>query len=318
MLFMRRSLTRRSRYNLLLTTNSSCREVSTHAESLREFVSGIATGKIDVDQAVSRLSGMAYEDVDTFAKIDHNRSLRAGVPEVVFGEGKTSNQVANIMSSMIEYNRNSGRLDGVVMTSRVTSEMASEVMSSVEGLVYHPTARILAYKCPNEDGRSTSEDVAGESNADEFWGPGKGRVAVLCAGTADLPVAEEAAVVAELCGLSVARVYDVGVAGLHRLLSHLPRLQSAHVCVVAAGMDGALPSVVGGLMACPVIAVPTSVGYGMSLGGVSALLSMLNSCSAAVAVQNIDNGLGAAMLAVKIIGVSKRMREEEKDRAKND
>jgi hypothetical protein len=208
-----------------------------------------------------------------FAKIDHHRALRDCLPEVVLGQGKTPEQAAEIAARLAE------RTDRVLVT-RADRAMFDAVRAALPDATYHQTARAITL-----DRRSEARQ------------PG---VSVLCGGTADLPVAEEAAVTADLMGSAVERVYDVGVAGLHRLLDHLPALRDARAIVAVAGMEGALPSVVAGLVAVPVIAVPTSVGYGASFGGIAPLLSMLNSCAAGVAVVNIDNGFGAGYLAAVI------------------
>lgn len=212
---------------------------------------------------------LPYEDIG-FAKIDHHRALRDALPEVVLGDGKTANQIAEIAVRLSE---RSGR----VLITRATPDAFDAVRENASDAVYHDVARVITI--------------------DRRAEPRQPGVTVLCGGTADLPVAEEAAVTAELMGNAVERVYDVGVAGIHRLLDHLPALGDARAIVAVAGMEGALPSVVGGLVAVPVIAVPTSVGYGASFGGLAALLAMLNTCAAGVAVVNIDNGFGAGYLA---------------------
>lgn len=199
--------------------------------------------------------------------------MRDALPEAVLAEGKTPEQTAQIAVAL------AGRADRVLVT-RATPAHYAAVRAEIEDAVYHETARAIVVNRRNE--------------------PGQDGVSILCAGTADLPVAEEAAVTAELMGSAVQRVYDVGVAGIHRLLDHLPALRDARAIVVVAGMEGALPSVVGGLVSVPVIAVPTSVGYGASFGGIAPLLTMLNSCAAGVAVVNIDNGFGAGYLAAVI------------------
>lgn len=209
-----------------------------------------------------------------FAKVDTHRALRKGFPEVVFGQGKTPEQVLGIVQQL-------SRSSHVVLVTRIGAEDAAKVQASLNHTTYHETARCLVW------------------NQDPI--PVKlGKVCVVSAGTSDLPVAEEAAVTAETMGNDVERIYDVGVAGLHRLLGQLPRFQEAEVIIVAAGMEGALPSVVAGLVAQPVIAVPTSVGYGASFNGMAALLGMLTSCGSGVTVVNIDNGFGAAYAASQI------------------
>ena len=224
---------------------------------------------------VSRLRGLPYQDLG-FAKIDHHRAIRKGFPEVVFGQGKSPEQVASIGEAVL------GRSDRLLVT-RAGPEAFAALAERVPDAVYDETARTIVV-----DRRSGGKR------------PG---VLVVCAGTSDLPVAAEAAVTAGVMGCDVDRLFDVGVAGMHRLLDHLPALQAARVIVCVAGMEGALPSIVGGLVAAPVIAVPTSVGYGASFGGVAALLAMLNSCAPGVAVVNIDNGFGAGYLAAAINGI---------------
>ena len=214
-----------------------------------------------------------FEDLG-FARVDTHRELRQGFPEVILGLGKTPAQVAAIAGRLVAGG-------GPLLVTRAEPAAYDAVRVVVPDAVYHPDARVITLK-------------QGEIPA------GHGTVLIACAGTSDLPVAEEAAITAELMGNRVDRLYDVGVAGLHRLLAEQPRLQSAHVIIVVAGMEGALPSVVAGLVKAPVIAVPTSIGYGASFGGVAALLGMLNSCANGVAVVNIDNGFGAAAVASSI------------------
>ena len=222
---------------------------------------------------MSRLAALPYEDLD-FARLDHHRALRKGFPEVVYGLGKTPEQVAAIAASIL---RRSDRL----LVTKTGPEAYAAVREGAADAVYDPTARTITV-----DRRVDAEPVPG--------------VVVASAGTSDLPVVAEAAVTAEIMGCRVERISDVGVAGIHRLLDHLPALRGARVVVAVAGMEGALPSVVGGLVAAPVIAVPTSVGYGASYDGLAALLAMLNSCAPGVAVVNIDNGFGAGYLAAQI------------------
>jgi NCAIR mutase (PurE)-related protein len=230
----------------------------------------VSEGKTEVPQALERLRDLPFEDMG-FAKLDHHRSLRTGMPEVIFGAGKSTAQVAAIFDRM-------ARAGGNVLATRVTREMVEAVTAAEPRAEYHQTARALTL-------------------AQAPTVPGKGTVGVVCAGTSDLPVAEEAAVTARLMGNTVELIADVGVAGIHRLLAQKDSLQSARVLIVCAGMEGALPTVVGGLVNAPVLAVPTSVGYGASLNGVAALLGMLNTCSPNVCVVNIDNGFGAACIA---------------------
>src|SRR6185503_5391710 len=235
-------------------------------EGLMELLEGIQRGETSPEDAVKRLSRLPYEDAG-FAKIDHHRSLRLGLPEVIYAAGKSPAQVAEIFARMAE---NASGGNGSVMATRASAEAFEAVRARVPAAKYHAEARIIGFR----------------GNAP---GPTKGRIAVICAGTSDLPVAEEAAVAAEYLGCEVDRVVDVGVAGLHRILSQTDVLARAGAVIVCAGMEGALPSVVGGLVAAPVIAVPTSVGYGSAFGGLTALLGMLNSCSPNVCVVNIDN-----------------------------
>jgi NCAIR mutase (PurE)-related protein len=215
----------------------------------------------------------AFEDLG-FAKIDHQRTLRQGFPEVVFGQGKTPAQIAAISERIVAAGHS-------LLVTRTTADAFAAVVERVPGASFDELARTITLR---------NGEVA----------PGRGTIAVAAAGTADLPVAEEAGISAEMMGNTVDRIYDVGVAGLHRLLAAHTRLITAHVIIVVAGMEGALPSVVGGLVDAPVIAVPTSVGYGANLGGMTALLAMLNSCASGVSVVNIDNGFGAAAVASAI------------------
>jgi NCAIR mutase (PurE)-related protein len=241
---------------------------------LVDLLEGVRSGRVGVADAVERLRTLPYEDLG-FAKIDHHRTLRNGFPEVIFGQGKTTAQIMEIASRM------HARGDNVLVT-RLDAEMAGELKNVLPGARYHAEARVLTFA------------------AREKPPPGRGTVLVISAGTSDVPVAEEAAVTAEFMGNRVERLYDVGVAGIHRLLEHTERVRAAAVLIVVAGMEGALPSVVGGLVDRPVIAVPTSIGYGASLGGLTALFSMLNSCAAGVTVVNIDNGFGAAAAATLV------------------
>ena len=240
---------------------------------MREVLEDVAGGRMSVDDAIDRLKLIPFEDLG-FAKVDHHRSIRQGVPEVVYGAGKTVEQIVAIAESML----NQG--SGSVLVTRITEDAASEISRSLP-IEYDPSSRI---------------GVVGSIPGHE----GVGKIVVVSAGTSDIPVAEEAAVTAEFLGSKVTRIYDAGVAGIHRLLAHSEDLVSARVVIAVAGMEGALPSVVGGLVECPVIAVPTSVGYGASFGGLSALLTMLNSCASGISVVNIDNGFGAGFLADRI------------------
>jgi NCAIR mutase (PurE)-related protein len=240
-------------------------------ERLRALLQAVRDGQTTIDAAVDDLRHLPYETVGDFARLDHHRALRRGFPEVIFAQGKTPEQVAAIFLRLQE------RSDRVLAT-RVSAEMHAAIRDALPEATYHPAARLLYLDRASPDSRL----------------PG---VLVACAGTADIPVAEEAALTAQLVGNTVERVYDVGVAGLHRLLDQAEALRRARVIVVVAGMEGALASVVAGLVSAPVIAVPTSVGYGASFHGLAALLAMLNSCANGVAVVNIDNGFGAGYLA---------------------
>lgn len=240
---------------------------------IRALLDAVRSGAVTTGDAEATLLGelrdRPFEDLG-FARVDHHRAVRQGFPEVVLGLGKTPAQIAAVAA------RIAGR-GAPLLVTRATPEAYAAVHAEVPDAQYHEVARAITRR----------RDVPA----------GRGTIAVLSAGTSDLPVAEEAAVTAEVMGNDVARVYDVGVAGLHRLLSERARLEAARVLVVVAGMEGALPSVVAGLVAVPVIAVPTSIGYGASFGGLAALLGMLNSCANGVAVVNIDNGFGAGCLA---------------------
>jgi NCAIR mutase (PurE)-related protein len=240
---------------------------------VREILERVQSGALPVDGALGELRELPFRQMG-FAALDRHRHLRVGFPEVVLGEGKTAEQIAALLRELEK--------DGIALATRVSPEKAArtlEILGADSGVTYEPVPRLLV-SC------RTAPPLRG-----------RGSIAVVAAGTSDLPVAEEAARTAELCGNQVARVVDVGVAGLHRLLAHRTALLGAEVLVVVAGMEGALPSVVAGLVGRPVIAVPTSVGYGASFGGIAALLGMLNSCAAGVLVVNIDNGFGAGFAA---------------------
>jgi len=244
---------------------------------LKRLLDDVRAGTIDADTAANRirqaLTTAPFEDIG-FARVDTHRTFRQGFPEVVLGLGKTPAQIAAISERIVAHGQS-------LLVTRANPEAAEAVRAVVPGSTYHAEARAITLK---------QNDVA----------PGLGTVLIACAGTADLPVAEEAAVTADIMGNTVDRLYDVGVAGLHRLLHEHRRLQAARVVIVVAGMEGALPSVIGGLVRVPVIAVPTSVGYGASFDGLAALLGMLNSCASGVTVVNIDNGFGAACVASRI------------------
>ncbi len=241
---------------------------------LAELLTAVQDGGCSVEEALARLRALPYEDLG-FARIDHHRELRNGFPEVVLAEGKTAEQVVAIAERLAASGAN-------VLITRLAPEPGQRLLAALPDFTYHALPRLAVR-------RTRSVEPAG-----------RGPVLVISAGTADLPVAEEAAITAELMGNVVERLYDVGVAGIHRLLEQRERLWDAAVMIVVAGMEGALPSVIGGLVDRPVIAVPTSVGYGASLGGIAALLAMLNSCAPGVSVVNIDNGYGAAHQASQI------------------
>jgi NCAIR mutase (PurE)-related protein len=238
---------------------------------LRTFLQKLQAGGIGVDDAVARLRHLPFEEVDC-ATIDHHRALRQGFPEVIFGQGKTVGQLETIIAAMLAKGSN-------ILATRLDGEKALKIKAAFPAAHYHAEARCLTIE---------QKPVAVR---------GKGKILVISAGTSDIPVAAEAIITARMLGNEVDKLFDVGVAGLHRLLARKELLASAAVIIVVAGMEGALPSVVGGLVDKPVIAVPTSVGYGASFGGIAALLGMLNSCAAGVTVVNIDNGFGAAYAA---------------------
>jgi len=268
------------------------------SEQLLDLLRGVAQGQVSPDLALDRLKSLDTQLVADFARLDHHRSLRTGFPEVIWGQDKTPDQIAQIMRAMQSRHT-------IVMATRVSAEVYGQIRNQVRNLRYFPLARICATL---QDPSPLSENpVLPSPNPSPNTRQNKGKIGILTAGTADLPVAEEAAVTAELCGFQVDRLWDVGVAGIHRLLQNRFVLDRADVLIVVAGMEGALPSVVAGLVDCPVIAVPTSVGYGASFGGLAPLLTMLNSCAAGVGVVNIDNGFGAAILAGQILRTRERM-----------
>jgi pyridinium-3,5-biscarboxylic acid mononucleotide synthase len=241
-----------------------------NAESIRKLFDQVQKRKLSPDEAVDKLRHLPFEDLG-FAKVDHHRALRKGMPEVIFGLGKTPRQVSSIFSHL-------ARHGGNILATRATDAQFTLVKKNVPRAEYRELARAIVLK---QDRKKY----------------GKGKIAVVSAGTSDIPVAEEALVTAEMMGNDVEHLYDVGVAGIHRLLAHRASLTNARVVIVCAGMEGALPSVVGGLVGVPVIAVPTSVGYGAAFNGLAALLGMMNSCASNVSVVNIDNGFGAAYVA---------------------
>ena len=240
-----------------------------NTERLKALLSEVQSGDTSLDEAFKRIKALPFEDLG-YARVDHHRCLRTGVPEVIYCAGKTTAQIVGIAQRIAEHHDN-------ILATRAGREVYEAVKQDIPDCRYHETARIIVVKPRPVDK--------------------VGNIAMVCAGTSDLPVVEEAAVTASVLGNHVTRLYDVGVAGVHRLLDSCEELFSAHVAVVVAGMEGALASVVGGLVDYPVIGVPTSVGYGASFGGLSALLSMLNSCASGVSVVNIDNGFGAGYQA---------------------
>ena len=259
-----------------------------YERKIRNIMSGVASKKLKVDDALKKLKFLPFEDLG-YAKIDHHRALRKGFPEVVFCKNKTTGQVVNIVRKLSEHNSN-------VLATRATEEMFREVKKYIKNAQYSKISKTIIIKKFNlsnaSELRSQRSELAHISPVKFF-----SKIVVLSAGTSDIPVAEEAAVVAEAMGNKVERLYDVGVAGIHRLLNNKDKLSDANVLIVVAGMDGVLPSVVSGLFSKPIIAVPTSVGYGASFKGIAPLLTMLNSCSPGVVVVNIDNGFGAGYFA---------------------
>jgi hypothetical protein len=240
------------------------------ANRLKLLLEQVRTGDVTPDSALEQIKSLPFEDLG-FAKVDHHRALRMGVPEVIFGPGKSPEHFVEIFARLAERGN-------TVLATRVSDEQVAHAVARFPHAEHNPAARTLVL-------RQRSEKL------------GKGTIGIISAGTSDIPVAEEAAVTADVMGNDITRLFDVGVAGLHRLLSHSEELRQARVLVVCAGMEGALPSVVGGLVSVPVIAVPTSVGYGAAFGGIAALLGMINSCASNVSVVNIDNGFGAAYVA---------------------
>jgi hypothetical protein len=244
-------------------------------QSLTSLLQQVQTGTLDIDQALDRLRLWPVEVLES-ARLDHHRVLRTGLPEAVFGENKSTDQLIEILAALL-------RRPTVVLATRVSPEKAEIVRTHLKELMFHPSARILT-----GNDQHISKDQA------------RGTVVIVTAGTSDLPVAEEARITLQWFGHPVETIYDAGVAGIHRILAHSALLQQGKVIIVVAGMEGALPSVVAGMTGSPVIGVPTSIGYGTGAGGYSALLGMLNSCSPGLAVVNIDNGFGAACMAAAI------------------
>jgi pyridinium-3,5-biscarboxylic acid mononucleotide synthase len=243
------------------------------SEEILKLLKLVESGKLSAGAAVERIKHLPFEDIG-FAKVDHHRALRQGFAEVIFGKGKTPGQVAAIVRAMLRHKATRHN----VLVTRADAKISAAVKRVSRMAKFHPLSGAITIE--------RSREITG-----------KGTIAVVAAGTSDIPVAEEAVLTAKLMGNRVQEIYDVGVAGIHRLLEHRPTLAKARVIVCVAGMEGALPSVVGGLVGVPVIAVPTSTGYGASFGGVAALLGMLNSCASNVTVVNIDNGFGAACVA---------------------
>ncbi|MBS1833179.1 MAG: nickel pincer cofactor biosynthesis protein LarB [Acidobacteria bacterium] len=239
-------------------------------DRLKALLEEVRGGSVSIDAALERMRHLPFEDLG-FAKVDHHRAIRHGVPEVIFGKGKTAAQIIGIGKALLERSQN-------LLVTRVAKEDAPEIIAAIPEIEYFPA-----------------------SGAMRVWRDrtvrGKGKMVVVCAGTTDIPVAEEARITAEIMGNDVDEIHDIGVAGIHRLMNNRERLMEARVIVVCAGMEGALPSAVGGLVSCPVIAVPTSIGYGASFNGLAALLGMLNSCASNITVVNIDNGFGAGYSA---------------------
>jgi NCAIR mutase (PurE)-related protein len=243
-------------------------------QQLTDLLENVQTGEINIVDALQKLRDLPYEDAG-IAQIDHHREFRQGMPEVIFGEGKTTEQLLTIVGRMTDKQRN-------ILVTRISTDKAVALADHFPDTIYDPEARTLTL----------------QHNPIEIIG--RGKILIVCAGTSDIPVAREAAVTARFFGNEVEEINDVGVAGIHRLLARTATLHEAAVIIVVAGMEGALPSVVGGIVAAPVIAVPTSIGYGAAFGGIAALLGMLNSCAGGVTVVNIDNGFGAAFAATRI------------------
>jgi NCAIR mutase (PurE)-related protein len=253
--------------------SSAPEESPLQIRALRRLLREIEAGRLTIEDGLQRLRSLPFEDLG-FARLDHHRHLRQGFPEVIYGPGKTEAQIIAIAARL-------AKAGGPVLVTRTTRAVFEALATRLPQARFHDAARVIVVPPAGRASRAA----------------GRAGIAVVCAGTADIPVAEEAVVTAEVMGNRVERIYDVGIAGLHRLLDRLPALQAARVLVVVAGMEGALPSVVGGLTSAPVVAVPTSVGYGAGLGGLAALATMLNSCAAGLMVVNIDNGFGAGYAA---------------------
>jgi len=254
--------------------------ITMDVKTLRELLKSVASGCLSIDEAVSKLERLPFEDL-AYARVDHHRSLRKGFPEVIFGQGKSPEHILGIMNAI-------ARQKDTIMVTRLSPEKAAALLAEYPDATYYREARILVHE---------SQPIRKINN---------GLIAVIAAGTSDIPVAEEAVVTATTMGHRVKKLYDAGVSGIHRLMDEARLLSEASVFVVVAGMEGALPSVVGGLVGKPVIGVPTSVGYGTSFGGITALLGMLNSCASNVCVVNIDNGFGAGYIAALINNLGNR------------
>lgn len=268
-----------------LPCNSLSRNSTMHTDHLKELLLQLKADQIDVDAVVARLKVLPFEDLG-FAMVDHHRQIRTGCPETIFSEGKTIEQIREIARHMLDKKV-------AIMATRASREVHEGLKDLAESVQYYETARIVVI---NQQESKKTESI----------------ILVMTAGTSDIPVAEEAAVTAETLGNSIERLYDVGVAGIHRLLSNKDKIDRASVLIIVAGMDGALPSVVAGLTDKPVIAVPTSIGYGANFGGLSALLTMLNSCANGVTVVNIDNGYGAGYSASTINRIADQAIKTEK------
>lgn len=251
-------------------------------QELALLLENVARGSLSVTDAQTMLNKMSFEDIDGYAHVDHHRSIRKGFPEVIFGQGKTSQQIIGIMRAM------TGASKDVILVTRICNEKALEVIKVFSDATFHEDAGMLILSQKEPEIKS------------------EGKILVISAGTSDIPVAKEAYHTARAMGNHVSTIFDVGVAGIHRLFAHRSTIEGASVIVVVAGMEGALPSVVAGMVSSPVIAVPTSIGYGANLGGITALFGMLNSCSSNVAVVNIDNGFGAGYMAATINKMSNR------------
>lgn len=261
----------------------------TSTDSLHQLLNAVSSGTLSPEDALEQIKYLStYESVEDFAKIDHQRQVRTGFPEVIWGIGKTPEQIVEIFRAMMPHQT-------CVMATRIEPAVFTQLQAQLPQLQYYPKAKICAL------GQTV-----------ETTPKHPGRIGLISAGTADLPIAEEAAVTAALCGFAVHRLWDVGVAGIHRLLQNRGAIAQADVLIVVAGMEGALASVVAGLADCPVIAVPTSIGYGASFNGLAPLLTMLNSCAPGIGVVNIDNGFGAAILAGQILRTAARVKAVDK------